>query len=335
MLRTRTFKANTFPIPSGKIFEKLFNLEESLEGQSVSVKSVFNDQDNDPSMIIFYKEDEDMYRFKDFSSGNYGDACDVVVHMYNLKTRNDGFYKILELFENDETVVNKGGFKPSVITKEITDYTLRKWLLLDEHYWAEFGIGGPFLLKYNIKPLKDYTLTITKNGKKEDMVFTHVYCYGYFNKKGELCKIYNPTNTKAKFIKVKDMIQGEDQLKYTGKILIIGSSLKDVGAFQALKFKNIELVVPDSENTKIPKDRIDFYKTKYKFIFTMFDNDVAGMKAMKEYKELYGLPYIYFSIEKDVAECVKQHGVESSRVLIKPLIVNAIQREIKILNKQS
>jgi hypothetical protein len=57
----------------------------------------------------------------------------------------------------------------------------------------------------------------------------------------------------------------------------------------------------------------------------MFDNDVAGMKAMKKYKDLYGIPYIYFTVEKDMADCVKEHGPVSTKVLFTPVLQDAIK----------
>ena len=86
MITTIAYSNTNFPIKSERIFEKLFNLTEKLEGQSVNIKSIFNPEDNDPSMILFLS-DEDIYRFKDFSTGRYGDAADVVEYMYKITTR--------------------------------------------------------------------------------------------------------------------------------------------------------------------------------------------------------------------------------------------------------
>jgi hypothetical protein len=58
----------------------------------------------------------------------------------------------------------------------------------------------------------------------------------------------------------------------------------------------------------------------------MFDNDIAGMQAMKKYEQLYNLPFIYFNVEKDVAECVKQHGIANTKLLFTPIFKNALKR---------
>jgi hypothetical protein len=328
-LRTKKYEPETLPVSTALLFETILNLNEKLEGQSIKIKSVFNLEDKDPSMTIFYSEQEGVYRFKDFSSGRYGDIFDLVYILFKLKSRREAYYKLLDIcndgtieFQLDRTDVVK-------VTKKVCKYKLRKWTLIDEKFWTEVGIDINFLREYNIKPLASYTMRITKNSTIEEMTFENVMCYGYFNKEDKLCKIYNPKNEKAKFVKVKDMIQGEEQLKYEAPCLIIASSLKDLGAFKSLKFINFELIAPDSENTKIPKEKLDYYRTKYKYVFTLFDNDVAGMKAMKEYKDLFGIPFIFFNLEKDIAECVKQHGVKNTRVFIKPILLNAIKKNNK------
>ncbi len=326
MIHTVYYTNKNFPIPSNRIMERILNLEEALDGQSVKIKSIFNSQDNDPSMILFFSDDEQIYRFKDFSSGNYGDAVDIVLEIYNLSDRQDGYRKILELFKNDSEIPNYINTAEKV-TKEVTKFKIRKWTNADAEFWKQFGIGGSFLKTYNIKPIASFTMTITKGETIKEMDFAQNMCYGYFNNAGELYKIYQPTRKEAKFMKLKECTQGEEQLTYNARCLIIASSLKDIGAFKALKFKDIELVAPDSENVTITQTQIDKYRQSYKHVFTMFDNDIAGMKAMKHYEELYGIPYIYFNVEKDIAECVKQHGVSSTKVFFIPIFKNALSRE--------
>lgn len=326
MIHTVYYNNKNFPIPSNRIMERILNLDEVLDGQMVKLKSIFNKADTDPSMILFYSDDEQIYRFKDFSSGNYGDAVDIVLELYNIQDRQDGYRKILELFKNDKEIPNNINSSCKEI-REVNKYKIRKWTNSDAEFWKQFGIGGSFLKNYNIKPLESYVITITKGDTVREMDFNQNMCYGYFNKAGELYKIYQPTRKVAKFLKLKEYTQGEEQLTYNARCLIIASSLKDIGAFKALKFKDIELVAPDSENVTITQAQIDKYRQSYEYVFTMFDNDVAGMKAMKHYKDLYNISYIYFNVEKDIAECVKQHGVASTKVFLIPILKNAIARE--------
>lgn len=325
MIQTIHYTNKNFPIPSNLVMERVLNLEEKLEGQSIKIKSVFNEKDNDPSMIVFYSTDEEIYRFKDFSTGEYGDAVDIVLGLYKLENRQKAYRKILDIFK-DDTDIPRQLISSVKITKEVSEFKVRKWLNVDAEYWKQFGIGGTFLKMYNIKPLESYTIKMTKGEEVSTMEFDHKKCYGYFNMKGELCKIYQPARKDAKFLKTKDLTQGEEQLTYDKKCLIIASSLKDIGAFKSMKFPDIDLVAPDSENVTITQEQIIKYRQHYQYIFTMFDNDVPGMNAMKKYKELYDIPYIYFNIEKDIADCVKQHGIESTKIFFKPIFKDAIKR---------
>ena len=326
MIQTVYYTNKNFSIPSGLIMERVLKLDEKLDGQSVKIKSIFNKADSDPSMILFYSDEEQIYRFKDFSSGNYGDAVDIVMELFGIADRQDAYRKILDLFKNDKEIPKYINDSCKEI-KEVTSHTVRKWTNADAAFWKQFGISGSFLKTYNIKPLQKYTITITKGEVVNKMDFEQNMCYGYFNNAGELCKIYQPNRKLAKFLKVKELTQGEEQLTYKARCLIIASSLKDIGAFKAMKIPNIELVAPDSENVTITQAQINKYQQEYEFVFTMFDNDVAGMKAMKHYKDLYDISYIYFNVEKDIAECVKQHGINNTRLFFIPIFKNAIKGE--------
>ena len=79
-------------------------------------------------------------------------------------------------------------------------------------------------------------------------------------------------------------------------------------------------IVPDSENTTIKQSVIDELKMRFPTILTLFDNDDAGIAAMKKYKDLYDLNYVYFDLEKDVADAVKAHGPDVVRKKLVPLI---------------
>ena len=305
--------------------EKILNLEEKLDGQSVKIKSIFNKDDKDPSMVIFYSDQDEIYRFKDFSSGNYGDAVDIALELYSLEDRQLGYRKILEIFK-DNLEIPKTIKQLEKQTKEISNHEVRKWNNFDAAFWKEFGISGKFLKDYNIKPLSKYTIKSTRGSRVDYMEFDLTLCYGYFTNAGELYKIYQPNRKTAKFIKVMDYVQGIEQITYNKRCLIIASSIKDIGAFKALKFNGIDLIAPESENTSLSKEQIEKFKSSYEYVFTMFDNDVAGMKAMKKYEEDFSIPYIYFNVEKDVAECVKQHGIANTKLLFTPIFKNAIRR---------
>ena len=102
MIQTIYYTNKNFHIPSNKIFEKILNLKEELTGQSIKIKSIFNKNDKTPSMVIYYSTEDSMYRFKDFSTGLYGDAVDIVNELYSLEDRQLAYRKIIELFKVPE-----------------------------------------------------------------------------------------------------------------------------------------------------------------------------------------------------------------------------------------
>jgi hypothetical protein len=331
-LSTIRYNHKNFPIPSNKIFEKSLNLNLPLTGQTIKIKSIFTNEKS-ASMVIFYNEDDEMYRFKDFSSGIYGDALDVVMHIEKINDRQQGYRRVLEIFKGDEKVSIKdasGNITKATIVKEVkrvTKYTTRKWNVIDEAYFKEYGIGAKFLKRYNIKPISSYVFAIKRDSFYEEVVFTPAQCYGFFTKNGKLYKIYNPNNKKAKFIMIiNNIIQGEEQLTFKKKALIIQSSLKDIGAFQSLGFNSFDSLAPESEGIIIPEEKLLYYKANYEYVFTMLDNDLAGMRSMLLYEEKFHIPYINFRIEKDMADARKEHGKDNCIIFFKEAFKPAVKK---------
>ena len=88
--------------------------------------------------------------------------------------------------------------------------------------------------------------------------------------------------------------------------------------------KNVDVIVPDSENTLIKEHEMFEYMRKYQHVFTMFDNDKAGIEAMKKYKNTYGVDFLYLPIEKDIADAVKEHGPKEIREKLLILITKKL-----------
>tara|TARA_R110002153_G_scaffold65327_2_gene174790 strand:- start:6419 stop:7393 length:975 start_codon:yes stop_codon:yes gene_type:complete len=319
-LSTKVFNTETFPVPNEWIFEKFLNLQERLTGQSVSIKSIFNAADSNPSMII-YLHVNGKYKFKDFSSGEAGDAVDLIQSLYNLTTRQDAFRKAYDFWQEGE-YKDYSSLELLKTTYDVIDVKIRKWNTNDVKYWSQYNIGSKELEHYNIKPLAAYVFQMTKGENVSNKEFSKAYCYGFFRKDGTLYKIYNSKDKKRKFIKVKNYIQGHDQLKYKASRLILLASLKDLISFRKLGFPDIECVAPDSENTIITPKQVSFYKKRFKHISILFDNDSAGKKASLKYKEQYGIEIISFDIEKDLADCVKEHGLINTKIFMEPHIKN-------------
>ena len=128
----------------------------------------------------------------------------------------------------------------------------------------------------------------------------------------------------SKFIKVRDYIQGTEQLVFDKPYLIIASSLKDLMAYQKLKISNSEVIAPDSENTMIPENIMNNISSKYHKVCVLFDNDEAGIKAAEKYKSRYGFEYVVLEMEKDLSDAIKVHGIDKVRDNLLPLLKQAL-----------
>ena len=325
MLSTVNFITSIIDVPREWIFEYYLNLSARLYGQTLKIKSIFNPGEKTESMYIYYDDNKGYYRFKDFSTGYGGDSSNLVMYLYNLSRKQANLKIVLDyakyIEDNNYDPVTE--YKIAA-TYKVSDFTVRHWNILDQAYWTDFHIGSKQLSKYEIMPLEYYVLSKNEEDIETSFTIKGEHIYGYFKEDGTLYKIYQPKNKEKKFIKVLNYIQGSEQLTYNTKYLLIISSLKDLMAFNALGIQNIEGVVPDSENSLLPDSLIAYYKEKYTKIITLLDNDKAGISAMEKYKEKHGINYVIPPAEKDIADCVKVHGIEVTRDKLLPLLKQAL-----------
>lgn len=318
MLTTKNVIIDYKEVPVTWIFENYCNLNNSLIGQTEKIKSLFNPNDKTPSMCIYFDNTQKLYKYKDFSTGKSGSAINLVMELFNLPYV-QAANKIIEDYKN--YLKNNKEYKQFEIKEcpkfKVGNYKIRSWNKLDADFWLRYNIGTSILNKYNVKPLENYTLEKDNEGVLESITISNEYSYGYFREDGSLYKIYQPKSNK-KFLKMDSYIQGLDQLENHHNLLIT-SSLKDVMSIKSLKL-NFDCIAPDSENTMISKEIITELMEKYKNISVMFDNDEAGIKAMKKYKELYNFNIFLLPLSKDISDSIKDYGFKKVFYTFVPLI---------------
>jgi hypothetical protein len=316
MFKTKNLVHDVKDVPVTWIFQHFCKLKEKLKGQDVKIKSLFNPSERTPSMCIYVDKNK-QYKFKDFSTGKGGSAIDLVKELHNLP-----FHKASQLIVenyNDFVLHNNGGYDMEDFEQsskyKVTSYKLRTWTTQDQYFWTQFNIGSRLLEAHNIKPLESYCMT--KDDK--ELCIKGLYLYGYFKADGSLYKIYQPKTLDKKFIKVGNYVQGWDQMgSHTN--LLITSSLKDVMAIKSLKLQ-IDVIAPDSENTMLKCEVMEELENKFKKIIVMFDNDDAGVKSMKAYKEKY--PFIEIALlpmSKDVSDSIKDYGAKEVLNRLVPIL---------------
>lgn len=323
MIRTKSIISGVNEIPREWVFEYYLKCEK-LCGQDIKLKSVFGAEDKNPSMFVYFSKSVGYYKFKDHSSGKSGDGVTFVQEMFTLTTRGEAAHKIIEDY-NKYVLTNKEDYSLREFKVQqrykVSAFEIRSWTNLDQKYWTKFHIGSKKLAKYHVQPLASYKMTKEEEGEVKELNVTgRHYIYGYFRADGTLYMIYQPMVKDCKFIRIKDYIQGTDQLTYKVPYLIICSSLKDLMDFDSLGYSNAEAIAPNSENTLIPEHMISAYRLKYKSICTIFDNDKAGIDAMEKYKERYHIPGVHLNMSKDLSDSIRDNGIHKVKEVLTPLL---------------
>lgn len=321
MISTKALASDPLKVPSYWVFEYYCNLSERLSGQDLKLKSVFNPTEKTPSFCIYVKNDQ--YFFKDFSSGKGGNALQFIKDYFNLST-NHAAAKMVNDY-NESMMTGKKDDDIRNFQKQskyqVTGYVKRGWTKDDADFWVKYHVDSETLERFNVVALDSYTMT-----KDDDkLIISGKTIYGYLRLDDTIYKVYQPKVADHKFLKVKNYIQGTDQLKFNQPNLVICSSLKDAMCLTKFGY-NTEVVAPDSENALIPPGAIAMYKLKYKSICTLFDNDIAGIKAMEKYQDEYNIPGIILPMSKDLSDSVRDYGIPETRKVLHPLLKEALKK---------
>jgi hypothetical protein len=325
MFSTKNFVIEIDNIPSYWVFQYYLDLPEKLTGQDVKIKSIFNPTERTPSFVIYVDTRIKQYKFKDFSTGISGSKTDLVSKMFNLnytQSVNKIIQDYNEYVKNGE--VELITLKPSA-KWSIDHVQTREWNNMDAQYWLSFRIGSSMLDAYNVKPIDYFTMIKDEEGKINKAKFRKPMAYGYFNKDGDVIKMYQPHDDKHKFYNITNYLQGYDQLQYNQPYLVICSSLKDAMCLKGFGY-NLEVLAPSSENTLIKPYIINNLKSKYKKIITLFDNDEAGNNAIERYANTYNIQGCALSICKDISDAVQTHGFETVHKELKPLLRETLNK---------
>lgn len=330
------FKTAKRPIdvPEQWIYKNYIDFPQELDGSSVRVYSVFQDE-RTPSMYIYPKNGK--YVWKDHSTGSHGDALDLVKALIEMASGETVTWNaVLNTIKTDyNTWKEKENLGKPYIPNELeiehyfyelkTNYKTRPFTHWDLKYWDEMEIDETLLEYYYVQSLEYFqigkkTHDVTRWGKQHG--FTH--SYGYFEKDGTLVKIYNPYSHELKHITLKKDILGREQI-IGGRPLIIASSMKDLLCLKTLRL-NLDVVAPMGEKILISPQDIDYLKQISTQVLTLFDNDRTGIKAMSMYKALYDIDFVYIPYYKDLAE----FKIGCTQKFMANYVITAIDKKLKI-----
>lgn len=266
-------------------------------GEDIRSLGVFHSplrKDNIPSFALyFHRLERNILMFKDFATGDCGDFVMLVCKLFNLDYK-DAMRKIAydmgltnQSVDANQTLVNY----TRIVSKESIELgvKLRLWNIKDRDYWTSFGIHKKTLIKFNVFPISHVFYNDTA-------VKAHDYAYAYVETKdGKTSyKIYQPLETKIKkWINNANYTvhQGYMQLPANGELLIITKSLKDVMSIHDCL--GIPAIGLQSESVMMKDSVMDEYKSRFRKVICLFDNDEAGKKLSANFSEKYGLPHFF------------------------------------------
>ena len=185
-------------------------------------------------------------------------------------------------------------------------------------WWMQRGVDQSQLNRYKVHNVQLYWLSKEQQGGKSGTAYKYCFAYEIMGR----YQLYQPCAPKDKKFRqnLTDRdLHGFHQLKYQQDTLIITKARKDVMVLDMLSEPiGAEFVAPRSENTPIAAEYLRYLETKYKKIYTLFDND--GKHRADSY------PYIALEIPvssgvKDADEYRVKFGRTETIQQLKQLII--------------
>ena len=281
----------------------------------------------------FYKSKNGTLYLHDFATNEHLDCWNVVMRINNCSYF-DALKIIAQdfgLIESSETVIKSS--KPILIESIKESETCKIQVQIKEYsgeeinWWKQFGIDKKLLKKYHVFSLQHVFLNGELKFSSSSNTFIFGYYFGKDKNSNELWKIYFPFNKEHGIRFVNNLsnkkLQGYKQLPETGDLLIITKSMKDCIALKAF---GLNAIAPSSESTFCSEKQIEEFKSRFKHILIIYDQDKAGKynmaKIRKQFPDLnyFVIPKEYKS--KDFSDLVMNYGIDKVRELIKEFMSN-------------
>lgn len=236
-------------------------------------------RDNNPS-LSFYSKDGIEVLWTDFSTKEGGD----IIHLMSKYWGESYADTVKHLWEDLPKITNISGYtqlsKKRYIVKKtnvILKCKVREWKDYDLEFWNSFGISKRWLEYADVYPISHKI--IIKNDEK--FVFSadkYAYAYVEFKDKKTTLKIYQPFNTKGfKWSNNHDrsVISLWTKVPANGLMICICASLKDALCLWANT--GIPSIAVQGEGYSMSDTAIEELKRRFKHVYILFDNDVAGI----------------------------------------------------------
>lgn len=307
MIKTRNIAISYKDINSEWAFQHLLGLTQPLEGGDTKIISPLTNEKS--ASFCIYKTPSGLYKFKDFSSSEQGDAFDLLVQLQALKGITIDRRQALDILKK---AYNEGGETNSYIEDnkparngkgKVVSWELRRWEDIDLKYWGKYDVDIPLLEHYNVAPVHKYTMEKLVEGELKTYIFEENKAYGFFYCDGSLHSIYRPGKKPKSIRVITKYLLGTDQIIKPAKFLIYMKSLKEGLAFKKMGFSDYDFKAVDAEGILVSKEQIEADKKVYKKLFVWLDPDSAGLRFREKYKLTYDLDAIDFNLgPKDLTD---------------------------------
>lgn len=202
--------------------------------------------------------------------------------------------------------------------KKKIDVRHQKFTRKDIEFLKSFGISSNTCNKYKVFSIGKYWIDnkLCYTYKESDP------CLGYYFGNGEW-KMYHYEREDWRFVgnTNKTTLQGYNQLKDVGHLLIITKSYKDVMVYDEMCYSS---VAPHSEALSDWDIHLSELNTRFERIYLNFDNDEAGINASNDVVKKHPFITPFFipkeSGEKDISDYVKKYGKNETIKLLKQCV---------------
>lgn len=232
--------------------------------------------------------------FQCYACNKGGDGIQYIIEKYGVN-----FVEALKIIANDFNLLDlKNDRKPSLeflgVSKASKSCEIRiktrTWSKRDVEYWKQFNISLELCKKYKIYPISHYWMIWENRTYLYEAKNELIYAYNIEDR----FKIYRPFANKdnkwRSSLKRTDIF-GLEQLDYSRDFLIITKSLKDVACLESI---GISSIAPQGESILLPEDLMNFLKSKFKKIYTLFDYDNSGIHLSWQMRKLYNTTPLFF-----------------------------------------
>lgn len=260
--------------------------------------------EKDPSFSIYVNKSKNLYYWKDYGSGKFGDHWDFIKQKTGLGFRECIHYakeNILALghFGIDEQRINRAALElamqPKVtLEKERTKLfpVFRHWNQRDEAFFqSKNAMGCRDMEEAGYLPASE--VEVVREDKKyvlfeKENSPLYVICFPSGN-----FKIYRPLESAGRKW-VSNVDREKDFYLFDrctgGEVLLITAGNRDCAAIR--KHLKVDAFALLSETADLPVEVFVRIRSIYNKVFVLYDNDPAGYKGAMKLKLQYGIPYL-------------------------------------------